>query len=82
MVAAVRAALDGEDGLMAVEVRLPLLGDVMQEGTLVEWLKGDGASVERGEPLYRLETDKVSLEVEAPRRGRARQLAPAGAVVR
>ena len=35
---------------MAVEVRLPLLGDVMQEGTLVEWLRADGASVERGAP--------------------------------
>jgi pyruvate dehydrogenase E2 component (dihydrolipoamide acetyltransferase) len=66
---------------MAVEVRLPLLGDVMQEGTLVEWLQGDGATVERGEPLYRLETDKVSLEVEAPATGVLRQLAAAGAVV-
>ena len=66
---------------MAVEVRLPLLGDVMQEGTLVEWLQADGASVERGEPLYRLETDKVSLEVEAPAAGVLRQLAEAGAVV-
>ncbi len=66
---------------MAVEVRLPLLGDVMQEGTLVEWLCADGARVAKGEALYRLETDKVSLDVEAPATGVLRQLVPAGAVV-
>ena len=66
---------------MAVEVRLPLLGDVMQEGTLVEWLFADGAYVRKGEPLYRLETDKVSLDVEAPATGILRQVAAAGDVV-
>ncbi len=66
---------------MAVDVRLPVLGDFMQEGTLVEWLRPDGARVTKGEPLYRLETDKVSLDVEAPADGVLRQVAAAGAVV-
>ena len=54
---------------MTIDVRLPLLGDVMQEGTLVAWLVADGARVERGEPIYQLETDKVSYAVEAPEGG-------------
>src|SRR5581483_5692365 len=68
-------------GLMAVDVRLPVLGDFMQEGTLVEWLQPEGARVRKGEPLYRLETDKVALDVEAPADGILRQVATAGAVV-
>jgi pyruvate/2-oxoglutarate dehydrogenase complex dihydrolipoamide acyltransferase (E2) component len=66
---------------MAVDVRLPVLGDFMLEGTLVEWLRPDGARVEKGEVIYRLETDKVSLDVEAPASGVLRQVAAAGAVV-
>ncbi len=66
---------------MAADVRMPLLGDVMQEGTLVEWLQADGAVVAKGDPIYQLETDKVSLEVEAPAAGVLQQVVAAGAVV-
>jgi pyruvate/2-oxoglutarate dehydrogenase complex dihydrolipoamide acyltransferase (E2) component len=64
-----------------LDLKLPLLGDVMEEGTLVSWLRADGQRVEKGEPLYRLETDKVSVDVEAPEAGVLQQLAPAGATL-
>jgi pyruvate dehydrogenase E2 component (dihydrolipoamide acetyltransferase) len=51
--------------LMAVEVKLPRLGQGMEAGTIVRWLKTEGDTVERGEPLYELDTDKVTQEVEA-----------------
>lgn len=38
----------------------------MSEGTLVEWLVADGDSVQAGDILYRIETDKVENEIEAP----------------
>src|SRR5581483_3956097 len=63
------------------DVRLPVLGDFMLEGTLVEWLQPEGARVEKGDVLYRLETDKVSLEVEAPASGVLHQVVEAGATV-
>jgi pyruvate dehydrogenase E2 component (dihydrolipoamide acetyltransferase) len=50
---------------MADEVKLPRLGQGMESGTIVKWLKHEGDSVEKGEPLYELDTDKVTQEVEA-----------------
>jgi pyruvate dehydrogenase E2 component (dihydrolipoamide acetyltransferase) len=50
---------------MAVEVKLPRLGQGMESGTIVRWLKSEGEQVEKGEPLYELDTDKVTQEVEA-----------------
>lgn len=38
----------------------------MSEGTLVEWLVADGDTVQPGDLLYRIETDKVENEIEAP----------------
>src|SRR5438270_6828542 len=52
-----------------MELKLPLLGDVMTEGTLVTWLQPAGANVEAGAPLYQLETDKVNVTIEAPESG-------------
>lgn len=66
---------------MRTELKLPLLGDVMVEGTLAAWLKDDGASVGRGDPLYQLETDKVSYAVESPASGVLKQLVAAGETV-
>ena len=51
---------------MASEVKLPRLGQGMESGVLVKWLKSEGAPVEKGEPLYELDTDKVTQEVESP----------------
>jgi pyruvate dehydrogenase E2 component (dihydrolipoamide acetyltransferase) len=50
---------------MANEVKLPRLGQGMESGTIVKWLKSEGDQVEKGEPLYELDTDKVTQEVEA-----------------
>jgi pyruvate dehydrogenase E2 component (dihydrolipoamide acetyltransferase) len=50
---------------MASEVKLPRLGQGMEAGTIVKWLKSEGESVKKGEPLYELDTDKVTQEVEA-----------------
>ena len=44
---------------------LPRLGQGMEAGTIVRWLKSEGDMVEKGEPLYELDTDKVTQEVEA-----------------
>src|ERR1700683_1294082 len=50
---------------MAGEVRLPRLGQGMESGTIVKWLKSEGERVEKGEPLYEVETEKATQEVEA-----------------
>ncbi|HZQ64379.1 MAG TPA: dihydrolipoamide acetyltransferase family protein [Gaiellaceae bacterium] len=54
---------------MASEVILPRLGQGMEAGTIVRWLKSEGDRVEKGEPLYELDTDKVTQEVEADAAG-------------
>ena len=54
---------------MAVEVKLPRLGQGMESGTIVRWLKAEGDTVSKGEPLYELDTDKVTQEVEAESEG-------------
>jgi len=54
---------------VATEVRLPRLGQGMESGTIVKWLKAEGDTVEKGEPLYELDTDKVTQEVEAEASG-------------
>ena len=50
---------------MATEVKLPRLGQGMESGTIVRWLKNEGEPVKKREPLYELDTDKVTQEVEA-----------------
>jgi pyruvate dehydrogenase E2 component (dihydrolipoamide acetyltransferase) len=50
---------------MATEVKLPRLGQGMESGTIVRWLKSEGDEVKKREPLYELDTDKVTQEVEA-----------------
>ena len=54
---------------MATEIKLPRLGQGMEAGTIVRWLKSEGEQVEKGEPLYELDTDKVTQEVEADASG-------------
>src|SRR3954453_24047951 len=50
---------------MATEIKLPRLGQGMESGTIVKWLKSEGESVEKGGPLYELDTDKVTQRFEA-----------------
>ncbi len=54
---------------MASQVTLPRLGQGMESGTIVRWLKSEGDQVEKGEPLYELDTEKVTQEVEAEASG-------------
>ena len=54
---------------MAVAVRLPKMSDEMTEATVSRWLKSAGDTVEKGEPVVEVETEKVIVEVEAPRAG-------------
>jgi pyruvate dehydrogenase E2 component (dihydrolipoamide acetyltransferase) len=50
---------------MANEVKLPRLGQGMEAGTITKWLKSPGDTVEKGEPLFEIDTDKVTQEVES-----------------
>jgi pyruvate dehydrogenase E2 component (dihydrolipoamide acetyltransferase) len=52
------------------EVIMPKMGDGMEEGTLVEWLKGDGDEVKSGEVIGTIQTDKATLELESPGKGK------------
>src|SRR6188508_2087579 len=54
---------------MATEIKLPRLGQGMESGTIVKWLKSEGDAVKKGQPLYELDTDKVTQEVEADAAG-------------
>jgi pyruvate dehydrogenase E2 component (dihydrolipoamide acetyltransferase) len=54
---------------MATEVKLPRLGQGMESGTIVKWLKSEGDQVQKGDALYELDTDKVTQEVEAEASG-------------
>ena len=67
---------------MAVEVRIPELGESVTEGVIVRWLKGSGDPVEAGEPLLELETDKATMEVTAEAAGRLEVVEPEGRRVR
>ena len=48
---------------------MPALGVAQQTGTLLKWLKAEGQSVSKGEPLMEIETDKATVEIEAPASG-------------
>lgn len=51
------------------EVIMPKMGDGMEEGTLLEWLKSEGDKVKSGEVIGTIQTDKATLELEAPGSG-------------
>jgi pyruvate dehydrogenase E2 component (dihydrolipoyllysine-residue acetyltransferase) len=54
---------------MATGVIMPALEMAQESGVLVSWLKRDGEAVAKGEPLMEIETDKVTVEIEAPASG-------------
>jgi pyruvate dehydrogenase E2 component (dihydrolipoamide acetyltransferase) len=54
---------------MATDVIMPALGVAQEKGTLISWLKTEGQSVTKGEPLMEVETDKATVEIEAPASG-------------
>jgi len=54
---------------MSTEVKLPRLGQGMESGVVVRWLKQEGDAVAKGDPLYELDTEKVTQEIEAEEDG-------------
>ena len=63
---------------MATEIYLVKVGMTMHEGTVEEWYVGDGERVQSGALLYRLETEKVNLDVDAEASGTVKQLVAEG----
>jgi 2-oxoglutarate dehydrogenase E2 component (dihydrolipoamide succinyltransferase) len=67
---------------MAVEIKVPTLGESVTEATIAKWFKNVGDAVKADEPLCELETDKVTVEVPAPAAGMLSAItAPAGTTV-
>lgn len=60
------------------EIRIPQLGFSMTEGIIAEWLVADGDSVVAGQPIYALEADKSTQEIESPVAGRIRLIGTEG----
>ncbi|MGA8942849.1 MAG: dihydrolipoamide acetyltransferase family protein [Thermoactinomyces sp.] len=54
---------------MATEVIMPKLGMGMKEGTVVEWKKHIGESVQKGDPIVVISSDKIEMDIEAPENG-------------
>src|SRR5436309_12253579 len=59
---------------MTHSVIMPDLGQTVSEGKVLRWLKKPGDTVKKGEPLFEVETDKVTVEVEAYRDGTLREI--------
>lgn len=57
---------------------MPKLSDTMEEGTVLQWLKDDGATVAKGEPIVEIESDKANMMVEAPAGGALHIVAQVG----
>ncbi len=60
---------------MAEEIIMPALGMAQDTGKLVAWIKHEGDEVQKGEPIFEVETDKVTVEIEAPKSGRLANIA-------
>ena len=65
---------------MSTPILLPKLGFSMNEGTLSEWLIADGGAIEKGQPLYALESEKSVQEIEAPASGTLKIIKQAGEI--
>jgi pyruvate/2-oxoglutarate dehydrogenase complex dihydrolipoamide acyltransferase (E2) component len=63
---------------MSTQVLLPKIGFASDDSTLARWLVEDGTVITAGQPLYELENDKATQEVEAPASGRLRIMAEVG----
>src|SRR5215471_1287118 len=69
-------------------VEMPKMGDTMEEGKILRWIKKEGDTVKKGESLAEVETDKVNIEIEAFAGGMLRKIlvaegasAPVGATI-
>ncbi len=59
---------------MSIEISVPVLGEGITEVTILEWLRWVGDSVTEGDPIVSIETDKASMEIEAPASGTLTEL--------
>jgi 2-oxoglutarate dehydrogenase E2 component (dihydrolipoamide succinyltransferase) len=66
---------------MEIEIKIPSVGESVQEAVLVQWYKKDGDTVEKDEPLFVVETDKVTLEIVAEASGILKILVSEGETV-
>ena len=68
---------------MAIELKMPALSPTMEEGTLARWLKAEGDTIEPGDIIAEIETDKATMEFEAVDEGvLTKILIPAGTEVK
>ncbi len=65
-----------------IELKIPEVGEAVQEALLAQWLKKDGESVRKDEVLFVIETDKVTLEISAPADGVLKIIVPEGQTVK
>lgn len=63
---------------MTIEIRIPKIGVSMTEASLARWYVADGARVAAGEPLYVLEMDKTTNDIESPAAGTVRIIGEIG----
>jgi len=63
---------------MSFEILLPKIGFSMNEAVFSEWLAVDGAAVKEGDPLFTIESDKSTQEIESPASGVLRASAEPG----
>ena len=66
---------------MSIEIKIPSVGESVQEAVLAEWFKQDGDTVRKDDPLFVIETDKVTLEVVAEADGVLKIIVKAGETV-
>src|ERR1051325_9415239 len=71
-----------------IEIRIPQLGEGLQEARIVRFLKQPGESVKQDEPIYEMETDKAVMEIESPAAGtletweaKEDEILPIGAII-
>ena len=66
---------------MAIDIKVPAVGESISEVTLVKWLKKDGEYVERDEVIAELESEKATFEINAEQAGIVKQIATEGATL-
>ena len=66
---------------MAVEIKVPSVGESISEGTIARWLKKNGDAVRADEPVFELETEKATSEIPAPAAGTLHITVPEGKTV-
>ena len=59
---------------MITKIRIPQLSANVEEGVITQWLKSEGDTVRRGEPLVEITTEKAAFELESPRGGALRKI--------